>query len=175
MGVPPSVPSLPASPHPWAYPTQCPTLKPSSGSQDRLSSSHPQIPLSISTNHAKRRKGKEAKWNSEGLRNSEGECTAGRTETWLKTRGPHDSTAIHKHTCLQPVLPPTPRLSWWVHWPFLTTQNCAGLRRTSCLIPVFGKDTGVVWRKESLKVRGPSHPLINTKGGTGPSLVRVQA
>lgn len=65
-----------------------------------------------------------------GIRNSEGECTAGRTETWLKTRGPHDSTAIHKHTCLQPVLPPTPRLSWWVHWPFLTTQNCAGLRRT---------------------------------------------
>lgn len=66
MGVPPSVPNLPASPHTWVYPTQCPSLKPSSGSQDRLSSSHPQIPLSVATNHAKRRKGKEAKWNSEG-------------------------------------------------------------------------------------------------------------
>lgn len=104
-----------------------------------------------------------------GPHDLEGECTAGRTETWLKIRGPHDSTAIHNPTCLQPILPPTPRLSW-VHWPSLNTQNHPGLRKNILPHPC----TWVMWRKEPLKGQGPSHPWINRKSGTGPSLRRVQ-
>lgn len=52
--------------------------------------------------------------------------------------------------------------------------------RTSCLIPVFGKCTGGVeeeipWVSKDLTLLTPSHPFINRKRGTGPSLTRARS
>lgn len=84
------VPSLPTSPHTWVYPSQYPNLKSSSDPQDRLSSSHPRIPLSAPTNHAKREvKERKRSRIQMGAHDLEGECTAGRTrEVALEERSP---------------------------------------------------------------------------------------